>query len=265
MKFRHVVPAFIAGALFAGFTVSAQAASVTIADTYWGGTPTTGVDAAIVGGPEYDISSMTAERNGQDLTVSVFTNYVNHIGIADTQMGSLFIGSGNPGFDGVGPEYTTDTYVNNPTRFSYIFDYNDANVNITGGSGDGKLYAISGPGDVQLSFGDVRRANQGVDRADGKGTATGIDGKWTITTGANGSVSFSIANFFNTGIDSTSLVLAWAMTCANDIIISNPISLARTGSEVPLPAGAWLLVTALAGMGALGRHTKRAISGGRTA
>ena len=128
-------------------------------------------------------------------------------------------------------------------------------------SGDGSLYTLKGDGtDVVLSNaprGDIR-TKQAVDiKASAKTAAadTGISGTWAIGVGT---VTFNISNFFTlAGLPSTGLTLAWAMTCANDIILAQVVIPGGNTPEVPLPAGLLLFLTGLTGLGYLGRHKSR--------
>jgi hypothetical protein len=231
---------------------ASQASSVTVSDTYVGGSLSSGVD--VLGGPKYEVSGLTATRTGNNLSVVINTNYADNIGADGTQIGSLFIGNAaNLNLSGTGPAYTADTFSADTGRYGYVFDYDVANSTVTGGSsGTGTLYSLVGDGsDVKLSFGTVKRTNQGVDRSGG--TATSTIGTWSVGAGT---VTYNIADFFAISGMPTSLTLAWAMSCANDIILT---TLNLPGDEVPtvpLPAGVLLLGTALSGLGFMGRRKK---------
>jgi hypothetical protein len=86
-------------------------------------------------------------------------------------------------------------------------------------------------------------------------TDTGVNGTWSI---GNGTLTFNIANFFALqGVPTTALTLAWAMSCANDVILGEVQFPSGGNNDVPLPAGLVLLLSGLAGMGALGRSRKK--------
>jgi hypothetical protein len=248
---------FAAGALALCASTGAFAAPVVLSDTYWGGTPNDSGVNEVIGGPAYAISGLTAERVGNDLNVVINTNYANNIGAGGTLIGSLFIGDPaklNYNGAGAGPQFRNDTYSADTDRFGYVFDFDVANNTITGGTGTGSLFSLNGNGtDVQRSFGSIFRADQAIDRTGG--VDTGVYGNWTI---GSGSVSFNISNFFGlAGVPSTALTLAWAMSCANDVILG-VVELPKNTNDVPLPAGVLLLLSGLAGMGALGRSRKKA-------
>jgi hypothetical protein len=255
------VLAALSGGLMFGCMMTAQAGATTIIDEYWGGRSESGpaANADVFGGDFYNVDSMTAIRENNNLMVTINTNYVDHIGDRGTFLGSLFIGSGPINYavgsspNGGAPRYDVDTYLGDTGRFGYVFDFDDANRSITGGSGTGSLYKISGSSQVLLS---TVRLDQAVDQVGG--TDTGVNGSWKIGAGT---LSFNIADFFksNTGLNSSSLILAWTMSCANDVIIGSGIDLSKPGqgNDVPLPAGAWLLMSGVAGMGYMKRRAKK--------
>ncbi len=248
---KFLVPG-IAMLMLAG--ASPQAGAVTVIDEYWGGGVIPAFYQDVQAGPHYEIDSMVAERSGTDLLVTVNTDFVNHIGDADIIMGSLMIGRGEVGFAGTGPRYETDTYFGDPDRFNYMFDYDIANSAVTGGNGTGKLYAIGGVADVVET---TLRKEQVYDRKPGAGTDTGIKGTWSIAKGpAIGAVTFKILDIFSlAGIDSTSLILSWTMSCGNDVVIGSALNLGNgSTASTPIPAGALLLFS---GLGALGFSSRR--------
>ncbi len=255
MSTKIVAGAFI-GAVLLGVSGAAIAAPVPVSDTYWGGVPSSGPNTDIIGGPKYAVSGLSYEKVGNDLNVIINTNYANNIGAGGTQMGSLFIGDASKlNLNGSAPNYTADTYTGDTDRFGYVFDFDIANSAVTGGSnGTGSLFALNGSGsDVRLSFGTIFRRNQAVDRKDGAGSDTLVNGTWAVGTGT---VTYNITDFFGLAGVPTSLTLAWAMSCANDVVLANA-SFGQGGNEdVPLPAGVVLLLSGLAGMGALGRRRK---------
>jgi hypothetical protein len=256
VKRMKISIASIVGIAMLGISGAAQAA--TLDDTYWGGVPTVGPETDVVGGNRYSVSSLTAIRsdNSNDLVVTVATNYVYNIGAGGTEIGSLFIG--NPAdlnLAGSAPAHTTDTFSADTDRFGYVFDFDIDNALVSADSANksGSLWKLNGDGsDVRRSFGTIFRAGQAVDRTGG--TDTRIDGSWSIGAG---SITFTISNFFSlTGIDPTALTLAWTMSCANDIILGSVGFNAQgpgEGPDVPLPAGVVLLLSGLAGLGAVGR------------
>ncbi len=257
--------AAVASALTLVVTGSAYATPVDLADTYWGGDPTAAggpiANVDVIGGPRYSVTGLTSERDGANLNVTISTNYADNIGAGGTRIGSLFIGDPrNLNLAGTGPEFQTDTFTADTDRFSYVFDFDIANADVRlGDSGSGSLWALDGTGsDVIKSSGTTHRANQAVDRSGG--TATSVIGQWKVAAGA---VTFEIKDFFALNglpaIYQTALTLAWTMSCANDVVLGTvDSSLKDNPLETPLPAGAALLLSGLAGLGAISRRKKKA-------
>jgi hypothetical protein len=253
--------AVVAGVLTFGVGASAQATPVPLADNYWGGEATSGsgpiTNSEIIGGSRYSVTGLTAERVGNNLNVSISTNYADNIGAGGTRIGSLFIG--NPdSLNLAGDEpFKTDTFVADPGRFSYVFDYDIANADVKlGGSGGATLYSLDGTGaDVEKSFGTTFRKGQAIDRTGGG--LTNVIGEWRVTAGT---VTFEIKDFFALNglpaIYNTSLTLAWTMSCANDVILG-VAEIPKNSIATPLPAGAMLLLSGLAGLGVLGRRKRK--------
>ena len=271
MALSSVFKAATAAAILAATTSLAQAAPVNYADTYWGGNDGT-YNADVVSAPldtRFNISSMDVERVANNLIVVVNTNYSGtNVGAINTNVGALFIGDPLAlNFNGGGgPQYNDDVFTADKDRFSYVFDYDVTPDNTSppaNQNGNGSLYTLKGDGtDVLLSqnltLSGSFRTNQAVDIKDIAKTAaadTGINGTWTIGVGT---ITFNISNFFTlAGLPSTGLTLAWAMTCANDIILAQVVIPGGNTPEVPLPAGLLLLLSGLTGLGILGRHNSR--------
>ena len=255
--------ALAVGALAVGAATQSIAAPVVVADTYWGGNYATPTE--VIGGSQFAVSSLSAEKVGNNLVVTINTAYADVAGTSaalGTRMGSLFIGDPTKlnlsGADA--PQYNTDTFAGDTDRFSYAFDYDVANLDVkTGQSGSGSLWALKGDGsDVRQSFGNVFRSGQAVDvltAGANAATDTGVNGTWSVGAGA---VTFSIADFFTATNLGTALTLAWSMSCANDIILTTVDLAGDTNPDVPLPAGAALLLSGLAGLGIVGRRAKKA-------
>lgn len=266
------------GLLFVGTAAVSQAAPVVIDDSaasgYWGGN-INGADSEVFGNPaHFAITSASVERLGNNLSVIIATNYSGkNVGTLNTNLGALFFG--DPKLlnlaGGVTPSYKEDTFEADKDRFGYVFDFDakpktTQNYTTSDQGGTGTLYKLKGDGsDIVYSnpAGNTVRNDQAVDikdKAKGKDFAqTGITGNWSTK---DGSVTFLITNFFGgalPGLYNTSLTLAWAMTCANDIILGEVVfPLDGPVGTVPLPAGLLLMVSGLAGLGFLRRFKGKA-------
>lgn len=268
----------LAGLCLTAFVSGAQSAPVVVDDSvlatsYWGGNETNGWGNDEIVGTDstFGINGMTVNQVGTTLNVVIDTFYSGtNIGNLGTTLGALFLGETsklnyNLG-DGGAPQYKSDTFAGDVDRFSHVLDFNGAVTNgvasQTPGANSATLYSLIGDGtDVVQSFGNgIIRAGQAVDvtaaRKATAGAAVG-SGDWAQETGK---ITFNIYNFFAPGglgaaggLYATGVTLAWAMTCANDVILARiPISGGSTG-EVPLPAGVVLLLSGLLGLGFLGR------------
>jgi len=276
MTLSSFFKAATAAGIFAATTTLAQAAPVNYADTYWGGNDG-GYNSDVVaatGDNRFNISSMDVERVANDLIVVINTEYANSVGALGTKLGSLFIGDPlalnfNGSFTGTGaePSYNNDVFIADTGRFSFVFDYDTENPsNLSVLSGDGSLYKLNGTGSDVVLTQDLTaggfRHDQAVDIKDGAKTPTAdtdVNGKWTIGVGT---ITFNISNFFAlNGIPSTGLTLAWAMTCANDIILAQVVIPGGNTPQVPLPAGLLLLLSGLTGFGVLSRRKTRTLAG----
>jgi hypothetical protein len=262
MKKKNAI-ALAAGALAFGMCGEAFAASID--DIYWGGEATSNhgavAPADVLGGVRYGVSGLVATKTGGDLEVVISTDYANSIGAGGTHIGSLFIGNPSNLAEsalGTGVDTITDTFSADTDRFSYVFDFDIPNADVKlGGSGSGTLTKLNGSGDdVELSSGTTFRKNQAVDRI-GVASTEKI-GEWKVTAGA---VTFVIKDFFSLNGIGTAVTLAWTMSCANDVILGVAGFGPRDGNppptETPIPAGAVLLLSGLAGLGAFGHRKSK--------
>jgi hypothetical protein len=266
------------GVIF-GAPASAATYIVTgIADTYWGGTDLWhGSGDDVIGDPaKFDISSIDISRvlTGagftNDLQVVIHSVYASHPGAEGTGFGSLFFGPSMVVPSGAASN--TDTFTGDTDRFSYVFTMPTAPSTATGA---GDLYKLKGDGsDVQLSYyptpsqttnppGAIFRNNQAVGYT-GSATAT-LSGTWTINAALN-TITFLITN--ENGLLGTDFLVAWAMTCANDVIMADvrldvpPPPAPHGGGEVPLPPTMILFLSGLAGLAALRRGGRRRAGAG---
>lgn len=274
-------------------TSLANAGSFHAADTYSGGTNSYNVGDSTHGDviandvsganfptkSAFQIFSMDITRSGNNLSVTINTNYANHVGFLGTGLGALFIGSGTPNYLGSSANnYATDTFRNDPGRFDYAVQI-DAGITPSGTNGSSTLYSLDGTlGDVQQSWhgntstinGTTFRQGQAVGV---KATADKISAaaQWTLTQGTDGvdgagggRLTFDVTDFFSIipGLNNGDMTLAWAMTCGNDVILTT-LSIPPEGpptNQTPLPGALSLFATGLGGLGLMTwrRHRKSA-------
>jgi len=266
--------------------------SATVQDDYWGGknsftstnlgsTPNVDVIASS-GDPSFQIYSLTAARTGNNLTVTINTNYANHVGALGTGLGFLFLGAGAPTYNAgttgnpvTGPNYQYDTYSADTARFQYAAGI-PLTVAFSNGtaSGSGVLYSVDS-NTVQRSYypntsnttGSNFRNDQAVGIKNSPSTVPSVSENWTVTKGndtTGGTITFELLNLFNnTTLDSINGVftLAWAMTCANDVILATIIPPeTRLQKETPLPAALPLFAGGVGFLGLLSWRRKRKLA-----
>jgi len=286
MAYSMKFSAMMAGLLMAGSASVSYAAPLDpFVDEYWGGDDSGyGYNSDVKGDPAFfDIQSAVVEKIGFALKIIINTNYsdidgtTTNVGKYNTNLGSLFLG--DPGkldynpLAGSGtagaPEYDNDQFTLDVDRFGYAFDFDfDPVPGQVGNGGTATLYDLNELGtDVTPSnvpgdpAGNSIRRNQAVGTT--STTATGITGTWQVGVGT---VTFNLANFFDPGnfgtdgidpIYKTAFTLAWAMTCANDVILVNVVIPRDSIVVTPVPAGLLLFFSGLTGLGFLGRFRSR--------
>ena len=284
-----LIGGLVVGASLLALSVSANASSFTVADSYWGGyntydnyaPPNTAAD--IIGNSDFEIYGVTGTRTGNDLSVTVFTNFTGHIGEDNVGLGALFLANGNVSYNTSAPNYAGQVSAGPPT---YAYDLPSADLgrfdfaaaiptNPGGTSGTGTLYGLNGTGnDVVLANvngnpitapvggnpGYYFRAGQDVGVSPQTGTTSLESINWSIGTGSftdlngthsTGTLTFDIANAFGLGLQD-SFTLAWAMTCANDVIYV--ASTLGANTTTPIPASLPLFV---GGAGLIGLFARK--------
>lgn len=231
---------FMVGALLACAPLRAE--TVSIADSYWGGTPgnygggqvanpATGTD--LIGASVFDIQGMDVTLTGHILTVRINTNYTNSSGpILDTVYGDLLIST--TGWHpyttagcGAVQFYACDTFANTGTNWNYAVDTS------TGG-----LYAITRGNIVTTdqAFGSTHSGwtyRTGQATLINGGTYVGAASVDTSHTGTGGYLLYSM-DVSSLGVFDR-LALQWNMICGNDTLQGEALV------SVPEP-GTWALM-----------------------
>jgi hypothetical protein len=287
MAYSTKFSSILAGLFIAGSASVSQAAPLDpFVDEYWGGDDSgMGYNSDVKGNPAFfDIQSAVVEKIGFALKIIINTNYsdingtTTNVGKYNTNLGSLFLGDptkldyNNTGGGGTNnaPKYDNDQFTADTDRFGYAFDFDvDPVPGNVGNGGTATLYDLNElgtdviksnvPGDLA---GNSIRRNQAVGTT--STTATGITGTWQVGVGT---VTFNLANFFDPSnfgpgkipeIYKTAFTLAWAMTCANDVILASVVIPRDSIVVTPVPAGLLLFFSGLTGLGFLGRFRSRA-------
>lgn len=238
--------------------IFSSASATTLTDSYNGGNGHTYGD--VITDPSvtiFDIDSLDASLSGNQLTVTVHTNFAGHAGV-DPQWtknrtgigyGDLFLSSGWSPY-GSSP-YNSDNAANG-NHWTYAFSLDDA---LSNSGGNGTIYALGAgvPGnnnpDVLLSDyfitcggSCIFRNGQAVAVDTSRATATSNTGTWSV---GNGFVTFS---FDTTGLNlGPDFGVHWTMDCGNDVIEG----LAHATVPEPAPVGLFLLGLGLIGLGAV--------------
>ncbi|MEO9827681.1 MAG: hypothetical protein ABJF50_25065 [Paracoccaceae bacterium] len=269
---KGLFAAFALSVSVCGSAVSANAAVLydSSVDKYIGGI---GVGVSnpgdVIGRSDrYDTTRAVVEKNNNDLSVKIYSTYMDNPGSDGTSLGALFIGEATDPLKGLlagGPAGTTsDTYVNNP-KFQYAVNFDDTPPTGTDLvlSGDATLYKINNAiADVELSDASGgHRGDQAVRPTSSAAPVAGSPSTWNLEANnadeASNYLEFVIQDYFintniNANVRTTDFVFAWAMSCANDVWL-DIVTIPGGANPVPLPGGLILLLSGLLGVGWLGR------------
>jgi hypothetical protein len=299
---KHTVRAACGGVLV-GFSVlalgfPASAAPFNLPDNYYGGLntynnnpPTTG---DVIGDSTFYITSADVSRAGDTLSIVINTNFAGAPGTSPadgTGYGSLFLSPGTWTPSGTSP-YPTDKYTANEWQYAVTIPQNPGSGSI--GTTSSGLYAIGGgatanlypantsvvqsyttangtvvmsnvngdpvtyPGTAQPGY--YFREGQAVRYTPGNGPIASTSATWAVNALLN-TITFTIVD--PTNIFGNSFALAWAMTCANDVI-QGQVTLSpghgESFSPTPLPAAFPLFAGGLGMIALLSRKRKKQIA-----
>lgn len=283
----------LASAALLVLAASLSAHSATLTDVYSGGTNTYNAPGDVIGSSAFNITSADITRSGPGngtLNVVIHTNYAGVPGTSPaegTGYGSLFFsttGWSPTGPAGVSPNlYPQDKYTANDWNYAFTMP-------ATPGSGSkpataSALYAIGGSalahnfgsssvpdyyttanGKITMSNvggnpityphsgapGFYFREGQAVQYTPNAPGVTAAGGTWEVNALAH-TITFTI---LDNGLLGNSFALAWAMTCANDVIQGEVVLHGGQDFPTPLPAAVWLFGTVIAGGAGFGRWRK---------
>jgi hypothetical protein len=285
MLFNRKMCAVLLASAVASFAAIATSASatVTIADTYYGGLNTyNGAD--VIGESVFDTNAVTFSRinGGNTLHVVIDTNYAGASGIDGTGYGAFFVTPGANAWQPSGSaadHYATDIY--KPGEWAYAFALPQYTSDL---SGTAYLYAVGAPkvvtyaptvtfdgvdyttvAGVTTENGSIVMSNVGADPitypyAGNPGwffrqgqavqftpndTAQGLAGSWSVTPGSR-----IVLDINDGGKLGNAFAFSWAMTCGNDVIQG------QVGG-VPEPATWAMLFGGFFGLGAVLRRRRR--------
>lgn len=243
----------ILSALIFSAAQSAHAVPTTIADTYYGGTPTNPsyVDDDILGETfNFDMRQMTVEVVGGVLNIRINSSYFDNVGIRGTEIGDLFISSN--GWNPVGPApYMFDDLAGGEDwEYAITLDnHGEAAAaskkptSMIGASGQSALYQIQSDSEIELSSAAIvapYREGQEVQFHAGPNNNALAFGTWSIGLLELDGYSDLLITMSLIGtplefIDD--LAFHFAMTCGNDVIegqVPEPASMALLGAACGL-------------------------------
>jgi hypothetical protein len=283
----------ITGAVAVGLASPAFSANFT--DNYIGGIDNGGFGDVIGNTNPFGITSVDVTRpDANTLNITINTFYAgapdNHNSGAPntfgTGYGSLFLSTGTFGASPVG-----DTYSSHVGFWGYAVTVNDNGGNLTGGlyntgstSSDGannynatgvvQNYTTGNNGTIVMANvngnpisaptggnpGDYFRQGQAVQYNPyaNQSVVSGTSVLESIVAPNGGNPGQIVFTITDNGLFDGPLALAWAMTCANDVIIADiPVTVTTHQDTTPLPAALPLFCTGLGALGLLGWRRKR--------
>lgn len=252
MKLKTSV--LVLSALLCSAAQSAHAVPTTIADTYYGGTPTNPsfTNKDIVGETEFfDMRHMTVDVSGGILSIRINSSYFDNVGIRGTEIGDLFISSNGWNPFGAAP-YINDNYITGE-QWEYAISLDNHGeaaaaskkpTSFNGASGDAALYQIQSPSEIELSSaaiaGAAYREGQEVQFNAGPNNNALAFGTWSIgLLELDGYSDLLITmSLIGTPLEFINdLAFHFAMTCGNDVIegqVPEPASMALLGAACGL-------------------------------
>ena len=215
-----------------------------------GGASTVAENPSTPPGYAFDIFGVLATRTGNNLTVTIYTNYANNVGQLNTGLGYLFFGNGSTAttyaasinYNGTGGPNSGTVY--QPGSNIQNSFYGNANGGFSEPSSG--IYPTSGgnvPSTTSCSNGGCFNPGQPVGVTSGAAPLAGSYGvteTWQVVTGTqvlshdqaagnfgnDGKIIFTLNNVFDTSATGLDLggadgvfSIAWSMTCANDYIV----------------------------------------------
>lgn len=277
---------------------TSPAHSVTLQDTYFGGNNTYNnsdvIGTQTFDTTSVDVTRSGPSNGTLNVTIHTYFAGAPGTGPADgTGYGSLFFSTNLFTPSGTGPSYPQDQYTQNWWNYAFTMPTSPmpSGTNIAANSTGAGLYAIGSVngqtlvGSVVQSYtttnggtitmsnvngnpitapgsgnpGFYFREGQAVQYTPGSSqVAASTSGTWAViatTPSTEGEIIFSITD---NGALGNNFMLAWAMTCANDVILGSvDLPHSEQFSTTPLPAAAWLFGSVIMGGAGMKRWRKR--------
>jgi hypothetical protein len=246
-------------------------------------------------GYNFDIYGVTATRSGNNLTVTIYTNYANNVGTENTGLGYLFFGTtsatqyaasinyNGSGGPNTGSVYQPGSKIENSFygNTSHSNGSSPGNGNFTeptngvyGGGSHGVPCNSSPCNGGYFNPGHPVGVTTGASLLN---AVYGVTETWSVTSGtevhshnqsssnfsSDGEITFTLDNVFDpSGLDlggpNGTFDIAWSMTCANDYIVDTfVLPPSNTNLTTPLPAALPLFASGTAFLGLLRWRRKR--------